>query len=236
MKFKIDTLRNSKIKPTQIFCNIAKINTIFKKTKMKFYKTIFAAFLFLNSPLLAQKHVTLNIGQKMPLEEIEILDVNDRIMSLNENLKDNGILVVFTSNSCPFVLMWEDRYKLIEEKCMNSGFGMVYINSNQAKRDGDDSVDKMKNHSKKMGYSFPYLIDENSKLANAFGAKTTPHIFLFDKGKKLVYKGSIDDNYKSINDVNKNYLIDALEEVSNQKIVTVNKTKAVGCSIKRVRK
>jgi thioredoxin-related protein len=172
----------------------------------------------------------------MPMQEVKIFDISEESMTLNENIKSNGILVVFTSNSCPFVVMWEDRYKILEEKCMNSDLGMVYINSNQAKRDGDDSVEEMRNHSKEMGYTIPYLIDENSKLANAFGAKTTPHIFLFNSEKKLAYKGAIDDNYKSINDVTKNYLLNALEEVSNQKSVSVNDTKAVGCSIKRVKK
>ena len=203
---------------------------------MKFYKTLFIALLLLNTSLFAQKYPTLNIGQKMPMQEVKIFDISEESMTLNENIKSNGILVVFTSNSCPFVVMWEDRYKILEEKCMNSDLGMVYINSNQAKRDGDDSVEEMRNHSKEMGYTIPYLIDENSKLANAFGAKTTPHIFLFNSEKKLAYKGAIDDNYKSINDVTKNYLLNALEEVSNQKSVSVNDTKAVGCSIKRVKK
>ena len=203
---------------------------------MKLYKTLFIALLLINTSLFAQKYPTLNIGQKMPMSEAEIFNINEMSMTLNQNMKSNGILVVFTSNSCPFVVMWEDRYKLLEEKCMKSGFGMIYINSNQAKRDGDDSVEEMKNHSKEMGYTIPYLIDENSKLANAFGAKTTPHIFLFNSEKKLAYKGAIDDNYKSINDVTKNYLLNALDEVSNQKNVSVNDTKAVGCSIKRVKK
>jgi len=202
---------------------------------MKFYKTLFIALLLLNTSLFAQKYPTLNIGQKMPMQDEKIFDISEQSMTLNENLKSNGILVVFTSNSCPFVIMWEDRYKLLEKKCMNNGLGMIYINSNQAKRDADDSVEKMRNHSKKMGYTIPYLIDENSKLANAFGAKTTPHIFLFNSEKRLAYKGAIDDNYKSINNVTKNYLLDAIEEVSNQKSVSINDTKAVGCSIKRVK-
>jgi len=202
---------------------------------MKFYKTLFIALLLLNTSLFAQKYPTLNIVQKMPMQDEKIFDISEQSMTLNENLKSNGILVVFTSNSCPFVIMWEDRYKLLEKKCMNNGLGMIYINSNQAKRDADDSVEKMRNHSKKMGYTIPYLIDENSKLANAFGAKTTPHIFLFNSEKRLAYKGAIDDNYKSINNVTKNYLLDAIEEVSNQKSVSINDTKAVGCSIKRVK-
>ena len=204
--------------------------------KMKIYKTLLVALLLLNTSLFAQKYPSINIGEQMPLQQTEIFDTNEKSRTLNNSLKNNGLLVVFTSNSCPFVVMWEDRYQLLEEKCRNSDIGMLYINSNQAKRNGDDSVEKMKNHSKEMGYTFPYLIDKNSELANAFGAKTTPHIFLFDKGKKLVYKGAIDDNYKSANDVTENYLLDALELVSKQQNINVKETKAVGCSIKRVRK
>ena len=203
---------------------------------MKIYKTLLIALLLLNSSLFAQKYPTIKIGEQMPMQQTETFDTNEKSRTLNGNLKNNGLLVVFTSNSCPFVVMWEDRYKLLEVKCRNSNIGMVYINSNQAKRNGDDSVEKMKNHSKEMGYTFPYLIDKNSEIANAFGAKTTPHIFLFNNEKTLVYKGAIDDNYKSANDVTENYLLDALENVSNQQSISIKETKAVGCSIKRVRK
>jgi len=205
--------------------------------KMKIYKTLpIALLLLLNTSLFAQKYPTINIGEQMPMQQTEVFDTNEKSRTLNDNLKENGLLVVFTSNSCPFVVMWEDRYQLLEEKCRNSNLGMVYINSNQAKRNGDDSIEKMKNHSKEMGYTYPYLIDKNSEMANAFGAKTTPHIFLFNKEKTLVYKGAIDDNYKSANDVTENYLLDALDQVSNQKNISIKETKAVGCSIKRARK
>ena len=204
--------------------------------KMKIYKILPIALLLLNTSLFAQKYPTINIGEQMPMQQTEVFDTNEKSRTLNDNLKENGLLVVFTSNSCPFVVMWEDRYQLLEEKCRNSNLGMVYINSNQAKRNGDDSIEKMKNHSKEMGYTYPYLIDKNSEMANAFGAKTTPHIFLFNKEKTLVYKGAIDDNYKSANDVTENYLLDALDQVSNQKNISIKETKAVGCSIKRARK
>jgi len=203
---------------------------------MKIYKILLIALLLLNTSLFAQKYPTIKIGEQMPMQQTETFDTNEKSRTLNGNLKNNGLLVVFTSNSCPFVVMWEDRYKLLEVKCRNSNIGMVYINSNQAKRNGDDSVEKMKNHSKEMGYTFPYLIDKNSEIANAFGAKTTPHVFLFNNEKTLVYKGAIDDNYKSANDVTENYLLDALEKVSNQQSISIKETKAVGCSIKRVRK
>ena len=200
---------------------------------MKIYKIIFIALLLLIKPLLAQKYPTLEIDQKMPVQNYKVKSINGDFISLNDNIKKNGILVVFTSNKCPFVVMWEDRYKLIEDECLKSDIGMVYINSNEARRDGDDSIDKMKEHAKKMGYNYPYLIDRNSKIANSFGAKTTPHIFLFNKNKKLVYKGAIDDNYQSIKNVKEKYLINAITQLKNNEEIKIKTTKAIGCSIKR---
>ena len=84
-----------------------------------------------------------------------------------------------------------------------------------------------------MQYSYPYLLDEKSKLANAFGAKTTPHIFLFNSADELVYKGSIDDNHKDINQVKKFYLKDAIKQLTTGKRVFPSETEPVGCSIKR---
>ena len=186
--------------------------------------------------IFGQKNPTLNIGETMPMHTKVFEDINEKNTNLSRNLKENGLLVIFTSNTCPFVVMWEDRYEILEKRCRESNIGLVYVNSNQAKRDGDDSIEEMKKHSKKMNYSFPYLIDVNSELANAFGAKTTPHIFLFNNNKELVYKGAIDDNYKSVDNVKSEYLLDALKEVYTQKSITISETKAVGCSIKRVKK
>jgi thioredoxin-related protein len=165
-----------------------------------------------------------------------MMDVSDEKMSLKEVTSEQGLLVIFSCNTCPFVVMWEDRYAQLEEKCAETGLGMVYINSNQAKRDGDDSVEAMKAHAKKTDYSYPYLIDENSALANAFGAKTTPHIYLFNKDNELVYKGAIDDNYKNIEAVKEPYLLNAIDELLAGKKISLAETKAVGCSIKRVKK
>ncbi len=200
---------------------------------MKIYKIVFIALLLLIKPLLAQKYSTLEIDQKMPVQNYKVKSINGDFISLNDNIKKNGILVVFTSNKCPFVVMWEDRYKLIEDECLKSDIGMVYINSNEARRDRDDSIDKMKEHARKMGYKYPYLIDRNSKIANSFGAKTTPHIFLFNKNKKLIYKGAIDDNYQSIKNVKEKYLINAITQLNNNEEIKINTTKAIGCSIKR---
>jgi thioredoxin-related protein len=179
------------------------------------------------------KFQTISINEKMPEVDFELKSVNEEWITINSQTSDNGLLVIFTCNTCPFVVMWEDRYKLVEQIAEENNIGLVYINSNYKKRKSDDSFKRMQEHAKKMDYQFPYLLDEKSKLANIFGAKTTPHIFLFDNKNTLVFKGAIDDNYKEIKKVEKFYLKDAIKQLVSGSKITVSETKAVGCSIKR---
>ena len=178
---------------------------------------------------------TIEIKDEMPNMDYEMKSVNGISYSLNNLKEKNGIIILFTCNTCPFVVKWEDRYKLLEELAKKNNIGLVYINSNYKKRDGDDSYEEMKKHAKKMNYRFPYLLDEKSKLANSFGAKTTPHIFMFNSNLQLVYKGAIDDNYEDINKVKEFYLEDAIQQLVKGKRIKVSETKPVGCSIKRFR-
>ena len=179
------------------------------------------------------KFQTISINEKMPEVDFELKSVNEQWITINSQTSDNGLLVIFTCNTCPFVVMWEDRYKLVEQIAEENNIGLVYINSNYKKRKSDDSFERMQKHAKRMDYQFPYLLDEKSKLANIFGAKTTPHIFLFDNKNTLVFKGAIDDNYKEIKKVEKFYLKDAIKQLVSGSEITVSETKAVGCSIKR---
>ena len=176
---------------------------------------------------------TIEIKDEMPNMDYEMKSVNGISYSLNNLKEKNGIIILFTCNTCPFVVKWEDRYKLLEELAKKNNIGLVYINSNYKKRDGDDSYEEMKKHAKKMNYRFPYLLDEKSKLANSFGAKTTPHIFMFNSNLQLAYKGAIDDNYEDINKVKEFYLEDAIQQLVKGKRIKVSETKPVGCSIKR---
>ncbi len=178
---------------------------------------------------------TIEIKDEMPNMDYEMKSVNGISYSLNNLKERNGIIILFTCNTCPFVVKWEDRYKLLEELAKKNNIGLVYINSNYKKRDGDDSYEEMKKHAKKMNYRFPYLLDEKSKLANSFGAKTTPHIFMFNSNLQLAYKGAIDDNYEDINKVKEFYLEDAIQQLVKGKRIKVSETKPVGCSIKRFR-
>ena len=125
------------------------------------------------------------IGDPVPLFQKEMVDINGAPTFLRQEMKMNGLLVVFSCNTCPFVLQWENRYNELYELCAENEIGMVLINSNEAKRTGDDSLEKMKEKANAEGYKMPYLMDEGHLVADAFGARTTPHVFMFDKNAML---------------------------------------------------
>lgn len=183
---------------------------------------------------------SLKIGKKAPLADKLMKDVSGAEVSLNSLKKENGLLVIFSCNTCPFVVGnfinegWEGRYNDVYDISQKNNIGMVLINSNEAKRPGVDSYEAMVKQSNKMNYKASYTLDKNHKIADAFGAKTTPHIFLFDKNMKLVYKGSIDDSVKSKEKVKEYYLKNAMINLANEKEINPKETKNIGCSIKRI--
>ena len=85
------------------------------------------------------------------------------------------------------------------------------------------------------GYTMKYVVDENHVLADALGALTTPHVYLFDEDMKLVYKGAIDDNVNDASEVKEHYLQDAIKNLMSGKTIDPNSTRQLGCSIKRVK-
>ena len=174
----------------------------------------------------------LEIGLGIPLIDHRLLNIQGDYLSLNDVKGENGLLVIFSCNTCPWVIRWEDRYVTITEKYKKSGIGVIVVNSNEDQFDNKDSIDEMKKHAKDNNYNFPYVQDFGSKLAYAFGATRTPHIFLFDKNDKLVYRGAIDDNAKSAKKVEEPFLENAIEALINGQSIDVSSTKALGCSIK----
>lgn len=175
----------------------------------------------------------LEIGEKAVLTDVKMKDVSGVELSLSDASSENGLLVMFSSNTCPFVIAWESRYNEAKKWADDNKVGMIVLNSNYHKRDGADSFENMKKKAKEDGYNFNYVVDKESKIANAFGGQTTPHVFLFNGDMKLVYKGAIDDNYKDAEAVSKAYLKDALYNLGNNKSIVIAETKPVGCSIKR---
>ncbi len=184
----------------------------------------------------------LNIGQVATLTTLEMPNVDNTMQTLEKLKMKKGLLVVFSCNTCPFVVGssdfagWEKQYNEIHALSQKSEIGMVLINSNEGKRADEDSFEAMQKHAKEMGYTMSYLLDKNSELANAFGANRTPHVYLLDKDLKLIYKGSIDNSWDPKRTEENNSLKSAIANVSNDEIVKVSNTVAVGCSIKRIKK
>ena len=174
----------------------------------------------------------LDLGSKIPLEDIKMLDISGKKISLDNVKGENGLLVIFSCNTCPWVIKWEDRYVELAEKYKPKGIGVIAINSNETTFKSSDSMDKMKEHAKDNNYNFYYAMDEGSKLAREFGASKTPHVFLFDKNDKLVYRGAVDDNANKARKVKKPYVANAIDAMLVGNDIKYASTKALGCGIK----
>ena len=174
----------------------------------------------------------LEIGATIPKADYKMMDISGTEVSLAETKGENGLLVIFSCNTCPYVKLSEKRIKEVAAFAKRNKIGIILVNSNEAQREAEDSFEEMKKYGKAQGYDFSYVIDKNSQLANAFGATRTPHVFLFDK-KGLAYRGAIDDNIKDAADVKEYFLKDAIFAVGGGKPVKISSTKSVGCTIKR---
>ncbi len=175
----------------------------------------------------------LEIGDKAVLTDVKMTDVSGKSLSLEDVKGKNGVLVLFSCNTCPFVKKWEGRYNDLKAWADKNNVGMIVLNSNYQNRSGDDSMEAMQQKAEEHAYSFFYVVDEESRIANAFGGQTTPHAFLFDGDFELAYKGAIDDNYNSADNVSKAYLKDAIASLGSGEEITITETKPIGCGIKR---
>jgi len=175
----------------------------------------------------------LEVGDKAVLTDVKMTDVSGKSLSLEDVKGKNGVLVLFSCNTCPFVKKWEGRYNDLKAWADKNNVGMIVLNSNYQNRSGDDSMEAMQQKAEEHAYSFYYVVDEESRIANAFGGQTTPHAFLFDGDFELAYKGAIDDNYNSADNVSKAYLKDAIASLGSGEEITITETKPIGCGIKR---
>jgi hypothetical protein len=176
----------------------------------------------------------IEIGTSIPKADVKMYDVlSGSEFSISDKKGTNGTLVIFSCNTCPYVIANESRIADVQANAKRMNIGVVIINSNEAKRDADDSKDAMKTYGTTQKFSAPYLVDANSAMANAFGATRTPENFLFDKDGKLVYRGAIDDSPRDIEAVKTHYLLDAMTALSKGKEIATKTTVSSGCSIKR---
>lgn len=175
----------------------------------------------------------LTIGSSMPKATLKMKDVSGKEVAMKDAVKENGVLVMFSCNTCPYVVKNQERTRAISEYAIKMKVGVIILNSNEAYRGNEDSFDSMKDYADGQGYKWNYVVDKNHEVADAFGANRTPECFLFDKNLKLVYHGAIDDSPSDVTAVKRNHLQEAINELTAGKDITVKESRSVGCTIKR---
>lgn len=161
--------------------------------------------------------------------------VDGTTISLSDFSDQKGVILVFTSNPCPFSKAYEQRIIELHNKYASLGFSVIAINSNNPELSPDDSFNQMKQLSEKRGYPFPYLKDEKEEVCKAYGASRNPHFFLLEKSGdsfKIAYMGAFDNNALDPRSVSNNYLENAIRALLNGERPQPDSTKPFGCIIK----
>jgi len=183
-----------------------------------------------HSPLITP----LKIGSPIPSPDRKMKDISGKDVSFNEVKNKNGLLVMFSCNTCPIVHAYQSRTIEVCSYAIKNGLGVILLNSNEGSRHEGDSYSDMKDYGNQQGYKWPYVLDEDAFMANAFGALRTPECFLFNGGGKLVYHGAIDNNANGPQEVTRKHLMIAMDEMLAGKEVSVNTSRSVGCTIRRL--
>lgn len=173
---------------------------------------------------------TLSIGETAP--DFDLVGTDVDYYSLDSFREYKNLIIFFTCNHCPYVTGSDEVTRETVEKFQSSEFKFIAINSNSQKTYQEDSFEHMV---KRMDlYKFPwlYLYDETQTAAKDYGALKTPHFFVFDKERKLVYTGRGVDSPKDSSNIKVNDLERALEELSEDKKISVPVTNPIGCNIK----
>jgi peroxiredoxin len=164
--------------------------------------------------------------------DFNLKNVDGKMVSLAHYKNAKGYIVVFTCNTCPYSAMYEDRIIELHKKFSAKGYPLIAINPNDEAKEPGDSYEKMIVRAKEKGYNFPYLQDKTQQITKAYGATNTPHIYVLNKDRKIVYIGSIDNNARNAASADKLYVEDAIKALESNKTPEISKTKAIGCTIK----
>jgi peroxiredoxin len=169
----------------------------------------------------------------MPAPAFSLPDPEGKQVSL-DNFKDApALLVTFLCNHCPFVQHIEAHLGQTAHEYQKRGLAVVGISSNDIEAYPDDTPDKMAEQAQRAGFGFPYLFDESQQVAKAYGAACTPDFFLFDRERKLVYRGQYDDSRPGNNKpVTGADLRAALDAVLAGKPAPAKQAPSLGCNIK----
>ena len=196
------------------------------KRKSILFVTILALVAFVASGNISSAKGDFAIGST--IENFTLTGTDGKQHSYNDLKGKNGAIIVFLSEQCPVVKMYDERINKIAAEYKAKGINFIGINSNST-----EPFELVKSHSEKM-YKFPVLIDKGNVFADKLGATVTPEFYQFDADGKLVFHGPADNNRKGDN-ITENYLRDALNQMLSKKEIKTKTAKAFGCTIKRVK-
>lgn len=169
------------------------------------------------------------------VDDFKLQNIDGKMVSLSDYNDTKGVIVVFTCNTCPYAVAYEDRIVALDKVFAPKGYPVLAIMPNNIEVKPADDLIHMKQRSEEKGFTFPYLIDADQTVYPKFGATKTPHVYILKttpKGHQVKYIGAIDDNFQDAKKVKTTYVADAIEELLNGKEVSVSETRAIGCTIK----
>ena len=179
---------------------------------------------------MAVESIDIPIGTTMPAFTLK--DAAGAPFASDALFGEKGLLVLFTCNHCPYAKAVWPRTIAIAEAAKKLGINTVGINPNIHPNYPEDAPEVMLERIKEWGVTFPYLVDETQKVAADFKAQCTPDIYLFDRNKKLVYHGRVDDNWQDESKVTTQELNTAVKNLAEGKPIAGEQYPSLGCSIK----
>jgi len=172
---------------------------------------------------------TLQIGKQAPDFRLPATDGKKYQLS---DFNENVLVIFFTCNHCPYVIGSDEVTRKTVEKYTPKGVRFVGINSNSKNTYSEDSFPNMVKRMKEHQFPWIYLHDESQEIAKVYGALRTPHFYVFDKHRKLIYTGRAVDNPKDTSKMTVNDLERALDEHLSGKPVSISVTNPIGCNVK----
>lgn len=166
------------------------------------------------------------------MPDFQLSDPKGNSYKGNELFGEKGLLLVFTCNHCPYANAIWPRVVNVANNAKTLGINTVAINPNIHPEYPDDAPEKMIEKIEALKINFPYLVDKTQQVAKDFKAQCTPDIYLFDKDRRLVYHGRIDDNWQDETKVTRHELKIAIEAMAAGNLIERRQTPSMGCSIK----
>lgn len=173
---------------------------------------------------------TLEIGDRAPGFDLPATD--GRRHTLADFADAPALVVFFTCNHCPYVINSDETTRRTAERFAPRGVRLVGINANSVNTNADDSFPRMVERMNQHRFPWVYLHDESQDVARAYGALRTPHFFVFDADRRLVYTGRGVDSPRQPDRVTVNDLDRALDELTSGRPMSVPKTNPIGCNVK----